>query len=184
MSEYINETGLPSVSDVISIWVDKQWFTEISRIRGTYVHDRVSHDLKDDFFVDDIIPEFENYYESFLDFKERIREVNFCEERLADNDLGFCGMPDLVFFDVDQMTTILDWKTGKAIMKTWPLQLGGYSILLKTQRNIICEKAIIVRLRDERGKKPLVSVYSIEECERLFMNLLELFKLLGAKWKS
>ena len=186
MSEYINDTGFPSVSDVISTWVDKRWFTETSRTRGSYAHDRIEADLKEDFFIDPIDPDFENYYDSFLEFKEaRIREVMFCEERLVDTQLGYCGMPDLVFFDLDQMTTLTDWKTGKAKSKTWPLQLGGYSMLLKSQRNIICEKNIIVRLRNEPGKRPLVDVYCVSECERLFTNQLELFKLLGgATWKN
>jgi len=186
MSEYVNETGFPSVSDVISTWVDKRWFTENSRIRGTYAHDRIEADIKDDFFVYPVDADFENYYDSFLEFKEnRIKKgFIFCEERLADKDLGFCGMPDLVFQDVDDMITLTDWKTSVAISKTWPLQLGGYSILLKTQRDIICQKNIIVRLRKETGKRPLISVYSVAECERLFLNQLELFKLLGGTWKN
>lgn len=180
---YVNETGLPSVSDVLSAWVDKTWFTEESRIRGSYVHDRIESHLKDEFFIN-TVDFYEVYFESFKDFEPRIREVMFCEERLADYDLGFCGMPDIVFFDVDQMTTLGDWKTGKAKYKTHPLQLGGYSILLKSQRNIVCEKSLIIRLRDERGKKPLVDVYCIKECERLFLNQLELFKHMGEKWKK
>jgi hypothetical protein len=81
------------------------------------------------------------------------------------------------------MLALSDWKTGKAIMKYWPIQLGGYSMLLKSQRNIRVKKNMIVRLRDEEAKKPLISVYSVSECERLFMNQLELFKLMGGKKK-
>jgi hypothetical protein len=44
---------------------------------------------------------------------------------------------------------------------------------------------MVVRLRNEEAKKPLVNVYSVSEMERLFKNQLELFKLLwGNSWKN
>jgi hypothetical protein len=124
---------------------------------------------------------YEVYFKSFQKFEPRIKEVVLVEERLSDHDLGYCGQPDLAFVDEDDSLALADWKTGKAIIKYWPLQLGGYSMLLKSQKNIHVKKNMIVRLRDEEAKKPLISVYCVKECERLFTNQLELFKLMGGK---
>jgi hypothetical protein len=133
----------------------------------------------------DFDEKYEVYFKSFQKFEPRIKEVVLVEERLADYDNGYCGQPDLVFLDIDDMLALVDWKTGKAISKTWALQTGGYSLLLKSQKDIIVKKNMIVRLRDDETKNPLINVYDVAESERLFMNQLELFKLLGGNsWKK
>jgi hypothetical protein len=142
----------------------------------------ISSHLTFDFMVD-FDDKYEVYFKSFQQFEPRIKEVVLVEERLADYDLGYCGQPDLVFLDIDDILALADWKTGKAVTKYWPIQLGGYSMLLKSQKNIKVGKNIIVRLRDDEAKKPLINVYCVEECERLFTNQLELFKLMGGKKK-
>ena len=175
---YSNETGLPSVTETLKPWIDTRWFTEESAVRGNYAHDRVFCHLTYSMFMEPKNEMYEVYFRSFLKFEPRIKEVILAEERLADHDLGFCGQPDLTFQDEDGLICLGDWKTAKAIYKYWPMQLGGYSILLKTQKNIHADKGMIIRLRDDDGKDPLINVYSISECERLFRNNLEIFKLL------
>jgi len=175
---YINDTGLPSVTETIKPWIDTRWFTEESAIRGSYVHDRIYCHLDYQMFMEPINPAYEVYFRSFQKFEPRIKDVILAEKRLADYDLGFCGQPDLIHIDEDGLVSLTDWKTGKAIYKYWPIQIGGYSILLKSQENIKVDKAMIVRLREDDGKVPLVGVYCIKECERLFLNNLEIFKLL------
>jgi hypothetical protein len=178
MAAYSNETGLPSVTNVLSCWVDARWFTPESCVRGNQAHDRVSSHLTFEFMAD-FDEQYEVYFKSFQKFEPRIKEVVLVEERLADYELGFCGQPDLVFIDEDLKLALGDWKTAKAIAKYWPLQLGGYSILLRTQKNIVVEKNLIIRLRNDDTKKPLINYYDVKECERLFMNQLELYKMLG-----
>jgi len=178
---YSNETGLPSVTNILKPWIDTQWFTAESCKRGNEVHEQVHADLTGEFFICD--SQYQNYIESFKKFQPRIGKLILTEERLADYDLGFCGQPDIVFVDSeDNVLTLGDWKTSVAVAKYYQIQLGGYSILLRTQKNIIVEKLMLVRLRKELDKNPLINVYSVSECERLFMNQLELYKLLkGAK---
>ena len=181
---YINKTGLPSVTNILKPWIDTRWFTKESCDRGSYAHDRVEFHLKREFMVD-YEEQWEVYFKSFQKFEPRIKKVVLVEERLADEDLGYCGQPDLVFIDEDGVLTLCDWKTAQGIMKYWPLQLGGYSMLLKSQKDIHVGKNIIVRLRNEAAKNPLIGVYSVQECERLFTNQLELFKMLwGNSWKN
>ena len=174
---YSNDTGLPSVTDVIKPWIDTQWFTAESCERGNQVHEQVYSHIANEFFI--CKKEYEVYYESFKKFEHRIRKVVLAEQRIADYDLGFCGQPDIVFVDdEDNLLTLGDWKTSVAVAKYYQLQLGGYSILLRTQKGFVVEKLMLIRLRKELDKKPLINVYSVKECERLFLNQLELYKLL------
>lgn len=181
---YTNDTGLPSVTDVIKTWVDTQWFTAESCHRGDQAHEKVASHLLNEFFV--IEERYEVYFKSFQKFEPRIQEVVLVEERLSDHELGFCGQPDIVFVDSeDGCLTLGDWKTAVAVAKYYQLQLGGYSMLLKSQKDIHVKKNILIRLRNDEAKKPLINVYSVSECERLFSNQLELFKLLGDKsWQK
>lgn len=177
---YSNPTGLPSATEIIKVWVDTQWFTPESCRRGDQVHEQISSNLLGEFFV--CRPEYEVYIKSFEKFQPRIGEVILVEERLADYDLGFCGQLDIVFNDTeDGLLTLLDWKTAQTASKAWMLQLGGYSILLKSQKNINVGKIMSVRLRKELDRRPLINVYSVKECERLFLNQLELYKLLKGR---
>ena len=181
---YSNETGLPSVTDVISTWVETRWFTPESCERGNQAHDRIAAHLTYDF-----MPNFNNdyiaYFNSFLKFESRIKEVVLVEKRIANHELGYCGQPDLVFVDQDGVLTLLDWKTAVSVAKYYQLQLGGYSILLKTIENLDIKKLMLVRLRKEEAKLPLISVYNVSDSERLFTNQLELFKMLGDNsWKK
>ena len=174
---YVNDTGLPSVTNILDPWIDKQWFTAEACERGSQVHEQVYSHIAREFFV--CKPEYEVYFQSFKKFEHRIRKVVLAEKRLADYDLGFCGQPDIVFVDdEDNCLTLGDWKTAVAVAKYYQLQLGGYSILLRTQEGLVMEKVMLVRLRKELDKNPLINVYSVKECERLFLNQLELYKLL------
>lgn len=177
MEKYSNETGYPSVTDILDCWLDKRWFKDEHRRRGDHVHQRVAAHINYD-FLPDYDEQYEAYFRSFLKFEPRITKVVLVEKRMADDTLRFCGQPDLVFVDEDGLLTLGDWKTSVAIAKYWPIQLGGYSILLKNTMDIHVEKTMIIRLRREDGKNPLVNAYDVNECERLFRNQLELYDLL------
>ena len=97
---YVNDTGLPSVTDVISCWIDTRWFTQESCIRGDQAHERISTHLTFDFMVN-YDEKYEVYFKSFQKFEPRIKEVVLVEKRLSDYDLGYCGQPDLAFLDQD-----------------------------------------------------------------------------------
>ena len=172
---YTNETGLPSVTNILKPWIDTRWFTKESADRGNQVHDRCESYLTKSFpsYFD---PKYEPYWESFKKFEPNISEVILVEERLADYELGFCGQPDLVCVFADGLIVLVDWKTAQSKYKYWPIQLGGYSILLKTQKNIEVERLMTVRLRKENFKKPLIDVYCVQEFELMFAKQLSLYK--------
>jgi len=174
---YSKDTDLPSVTDILSPWVNSQWFTRESCLRGDQVHEKISSHLKGEFFIID--QDYDVYFQSFKKFENRIGEVVLVEERLIDEDLGYCGQPDLVFIDSgDGVLTLGDWKTAVAVQKYYILQLGGYSILLRSQKNINVGKNMLIRLRKELDKNPLINVYSVKECEDLFRKQLELYNFL------
>ena len=173
--EYINDTGLPSVTNILKTWIDTRWFTKEAMERGNFVHEKVRCYLQFDMMVG-FPEEYQPYFDTFLKFADRIKEIILVEERLQDKNLGFCGQPDLVFRDIEGSIVLSDWKTAIAVQKYWPLQLGGYSILLKKQKNIVVDKIMSVRLRSESRKDPLVNTFSVMNSERMFYNQLELFK--------
>jgi len=176
MEKYSNETGYPSVTNIIDPWLDKRWFKDEHRRRGDHVHQRVAAHINYD-FLPDYDTQYDVYFRSFLKFEPRIQKVVLSEERMACDELRFCGQPDIIFIDADGLLTLGDWKTSVAIAKYWPIQLGGYSILLKNTKGISVEKCMIIRLRREEDKNPLINDYDVNECERLFRNQLELYNI-------
>ena len=157
--------------------MDTRWFTKEAAERGNQVHDRIRDYLLGDFNLE-FNPEYEPYFQSFKKFHPMVKKVILVEERLADYELGFCGQPDLVCVYEDGIVTLVDWKTAQQKYKYWPIQLGGYSILLKTQLDIDVKKIMTVRLRKEFSKKPLIDVYSLEKFEKMFINMLDVYKYL------
>lgn len=165
--KYVNNTGLPSVSDIMSPFEDTRWFKEIHATRGDIVHGWVCADLMG-LFTPDIPEAFSGYIASYLEFKEHIVEVMFLERRLT-SEKGFCGKPDIVA-RLDDMynnvIAVLDWKTSIAAYKTWQPRIGGYSILIK-ENGTPCEAGATVRLRKEpvktKGFFPLVDFYDRKE---------------------
>lgn len=158
--EYSNTTGYPSVSDILSPFVDKTWFKDIHRDRGHKIHSAISSNLKN-LFVPSIPVAWQPYYDSWIPFRKHIVEIISIEERLVSKEYEFCGQPDLVArldSSYNNCIALLDWKTSQVVYKTFPVQLGGYLILLK-EKGIIPDIAICARLRKEPGKKILLTHY-------------------------
>lgn len=168
---YENNTGFPSVTDVLEPWVDKRWFKPIHRKRGSAVHAAVSSNLKG-LFVPSLPEAWQPYYDSWLPFKKHIVKILVIEERLVDPDSETCGQPDLVAQmdnTFNNSIALLDWKTSQAMYKTFPVQLGGYCNLVQKAKKIVPDIGICCRLRKEPGKKMLTNVYD-------YYDLVELMK--------
>jgi hypothetical protein len=162
--EYKNETGLPSVSDIIGLYEDTKWFRKEHSDRGNLVHEYAHAKLKR--LMTPRIPEhIEPYVVSFTEFLPHIKRVVLIEKRLTDDVKGFCGQIDLLaemnkcrWFDQDSMW-ILDWKTAKAKGRLWKQRMAGYSRLARCN-GYPHDGVATIRLRSELGKNTLVDKWN------------------------
>jgi hypothetical protein len=115
--------------------IDSQWFSEESRLRGTYVHQAILMHVEGDLAEDSLDPALQPYYQAFRAFiDESGFQIDACEERLFDEALGVAGTldirgrfprPALRHPGVD----IIDIKTGS--LPSWVgYQTAGYARML------------------------------------------------------
>jgi hypothetical protein len=132
MSEYVNATPFPSVTQVLRPWVDTQWFTPESRDRGSAVHGALAQYLGGKpAFLANLPPEWRGYFDSGRRWIDaNVAEVLLSEARLSDPQWRFCGQPDLIALLNDGSATLLDWKTGAAA-RWHRLQIAGYRHLAR-----------------------------------------------------
>lgn len=177
---YINETGYPSVTQIIKPFINTDWFTEESRLRGNAVHDAAALYLQG-LFVPSLDPTHRPYFESIkIWIDSMVLDVKIVEQRLVDKRLGFTGKPDLIAqlkFDPENILTLCDWKTGQAEEKWFKVQNAAYRFLAaKKQNPIITHKGITVRAK-VNGSGCLVSEYgrSYNQEMNIFIGLLNAY---------
>ena len=184
---YKNDTGLPSVSDIISPYINTKYFTEESAIRGSAVHACAANYLQGLYFPK-LSPKYQGYIDSFKIWAdENIEDVILVEKRLIDEDLGYTGKLDCVLrLKNHEKPCVVDWKTSKALYKSWILSIAAYAALEAKceDSDISAYDCISVRLRCEQ-KPPLAHVYSgHQENFNMFKGMLktfQFFKRKGAK---
>jgi hypothetical protein len=156
---YTNDTGYPSVTQVLRPWVDTSWFTAESRARGTAVHDAVAQYLGGrPAFMVSLQPNWRGYFNSarwWID--AHVADVLMAEVRLQDDQWRYCGQPDLVARLRDGSIALVDWKTGAAA-RWHQLQIAGYRHLAKGA-GVTTSRGMTIRLRDD-GSAPLVDEHA------------------------
>lgn len=184
---YSNNTGLPSVSDIIRPYINTQYFTDASSVKGIAVHACCASYLNG-LYIPKLKPEYQGYIDCFKKWADKnVEDVIMIEERLIDKDLGYCGQLDAVLKLKDhEKPCITDLKTGKALQKSWILSISAYAALeaRRQQVGIDAYDCISVRLRCDQ-KPPLVHVYSDNKKNfDIFRGMLKtyiFFKRKGAK---
>jgi len=184
---YSNNTGLPSVSDIIRPYINIKYFTEESRIRGTAIHACCANHLQGLYFPK-LVPKYQEYIDSFKIWAdENVEDVILVEKRLKDEDLGYCGKLDAVLRLKDhEKLCVVDFKTGKALQKSWILSIAAYASLEAKCEDLAIDAydCISVRLRCKQ-KPPLAHVYTgNKENFDIFKGALktyQFFKRKGAK---
>lgn len=184
---YKNNTGFPSVSDIIRPYINTQYFTDECRIRGTAIHACCASYLRG-LYLPKLKPEYQGYVDSFKKWAdENVVGIMRIESRLIDEDLGYCGQLDAVLcLKGHENLCIVDWKTGKALQKSWILSIAAYAALEAKCEHLPIDAydCISVRLRCEH-KPPLVHKYSRNgENFDIFKGMLkahQFFKRKGAK---
>ena len=177
---YENNTGLPSPSDILRPWIETEFFTEESRIRGTAVHGNCACELLGKFTI--VKKEFQGYVDSFRRWRDQFKpEPLIVERRLISKPYGYCGQPDLVAEIVDRPAYgVVDFKTSAALGRAWPLQLAGYQHLaqLEIDKKIGSNPpwGCAVRLKAD-GKFPLVTFWeSFDLYFSIFLGALNVYR--------
>jgi hypothetical protein len=129
---------LPSVTRIISD-VGKHWlsFDNVPPDRLAFACQRGSdfHRLAalhaQNLWIDEVPESCVGFFHSFTEwFDEFVEEVVMVEETLVHPTLHYTGTPDaIVRIKRDKGLTLIDWKTPRALSKSWRLQLAAYKSL-------------------------------------------------------
>lgn len=176
---YSNETGYPSVTQILRPFINSDWFLPEHAERGSAVHSAAAAHLKGA-YVPPLAPDHQPYFDSFRKWAEvSIDTVILVEERIIDPGLGFCGQPDLVcVMRGDTGNTLADFKTSQAVQKWWRLQSSAYSHLCVEAKDMVIHRRISVRLKND-GSGCLIDEYSGLTDWNVFRSALNCFYYFG-----
>jgi hypothetical protein len=153
---------IPGITKVLELtgFVDKQWFTEASRRRGTEVHRACLFLAENDLDWNTVAPEHQPRVEGFARFLEDVKPTLLLAEKPLHSEVySFGGTPDFVF-NINAETWIVDAKTGKAGLAA-ELQTAAQEVLIR-ERMMDAWTGLFTRVRrfalelPERGKYRLV----------------------------
>lgn len=149
---YVNDTGLPSVTDIIGRYIPTEWMTEESRERGTAVHEACFSHLSGRYVIP-LKEGWQGYFDSFrrwFDCADPV--VELAEKRLVCDRLGYCGQPDFIGASKIMRSGrgLIDWKTSIAVEKWFRLQGAGY-LQLALMNDLPCDWGGNLRLKRDGG---------------------------------
>lgn len=167
----------PSVTEILSPYIAKDWFTDESRDRGTAVHAAISAHLQG-VWVKPLAPDHQPYFDSarrWIDLA--VDKVILVETRLKDHGLKYCGKPDLVcVLNGDDVKSLVDFKTAQAESNWWKIQTAAYRQLCVVGTQIVTDRAVSVRTKKD-GTGCLTNDHKrFRENINLFMGALNLWK--------
>ena len=157
---------LPSVTTVLGPWADFSRIPEKvlahAAARGTKVHNACSA-IALGVYPLGLDAEAKGYVDSFRDwFKLAVSEVAHCEGWLADEAMGFGGIPDLICrVHGDKRLTLIDLKTPRTKNRLWSAQLAAYKHLAE-KAGFDIGRTCSLRLNPD-GKTPIFDEYSPDE---------------------
>ena len=174
---YSNNTGYPSVTQILRPLVNTDYFKEEHSTRGQKVHAACAAYVQD-LFVGDLPKDCQPYFESFIKWMNTFRRsfsVCLVEKRLIDKKRGYCGQVDLVC-EIDGDPWVIDLKTSQEKNNDWwPLQLAGYAALACEDVGVPTIRRASLRLKKD-GSGCLFDEYSNKMDIYKFWELLNIFK--------
>lgn len=174
---YENNTGYPSVTQIIKPYIDTQWFTAENSERGTDVHKACESHLKG-IFIMPLQPDHQPYFDSFRRWADKaIDTVISTEERLVDADMGYCGKYDAILkIKGDDVGSLWDWKTSQAKQSWWRIQSSAYQSLINNKYSPEIERGGSIRLKND-GSGCLVDTWTdLRQEFNIFIGLLNAHK--------
>lgn len=165
--------ALPSVTQVLQGvgLIDRTWFTEYARTRGTYVHEAARLFDENDLDWESLDPAIRMYVLAYCDFRATTNwPLSDIELPVASATYGYAGTIDRVF-NTTPIRTVIDIKTGQP--EPWhDLQLAAYAAALGEP----C-KRVGLYLSDDG--KWTTKTYSERAAESVFLSALAIFN-----WKA
>lgn len=132
---YHKASPLPSVTQVLAPFVDyskvPKHLLEAASERGTRVHAICAARLLG-LWHPPITDEVAPYVRSFEGWARVVTDVVLIEAELEDTAHGYAGHPDaLLVIRGDSGPSAIDWKTPRACMPSWRVQLAAYRNLFE-----------------------------------------------------
>ncbi len=182
----MNSRGLkyPSVTEILSPYIDKQWFTDESRDRGSAVHVAISAHLQGLYMVP-LAPDHQPYFDSARRWIDMVvDQVIMVETRLYDDRLKYCGKLDLIcIIRGDDFETLVDLKTGAANQLAWQLQVQTYRRLYMNVKNRFTRRGLSLRAKSDGSGCLPVAEYATDLTQdfNIFAGLLNAHKFFKPK---
>ncbi len=126
-------------------------------------------------FSEWVIERAKNSFDSFLNFtkKYKLKPKNV-EREIISEKLRVGGRIDF-HGDMDDASTIIDFKTGKRVYDDYFIQLGGYGLLLAEEGELI-EKHVIVNVPRSKEETFQVAIRrNIQLEKKIFRACLEIY---------
>ena len=179
---YENKTGLPSVTEVLSCFINTDWFKDEDRKRGNAFHAAMKSYLLG-LWAPPIKEEWQGYVDSGKRWAdENIKDVIIVEKRLCDRVYGYTGQMDLVATLKNKPRYIgagvIDWKTSIATSIIWKGQTAGYDHLCSINDIETGNWGCSVRSR-QTGQIALADFMSRQELDvelQYFLNALTAYR--------
>lgn len=157
-------------------------YVDVLALIGTIGHEMICcHNRGVNFvsngYPDELIDKAENCFLSYLAWEKQHKvEPMLCESQLVSELYGYGGTIDC-YAKVDNVPTIVDYKTGKAIYPEHIYQVAAYRQLLEENGHFVADVRILQIGRDEtEGFSEKVVVSTTREW-MLFTHCLEIYKL-------
>ena len=163
---YSNESGLPSVTQILSCFVNQSFFTDECRERGSAVHSAIKSYLLG-VWSPPINPEWQGYVDSGkLWIDTNVKDIILAEKRLCDRVHGYTGQLDLAASLKNRRVGVgvIDWKTSISAAVTWKGQIAGYDRLCNANGTKTGDWGCSVRLR-KNGQIALADFMSRQELD-------------------
>lgn len=129
----MNKCRHPSVTEVISCFIETRFFTPESREIGSAAHDYFYDSMLLCTFGTKIDDKLRNlgYTDSFDKWFALAKPgIKFVEKRLTDESLCFSGKPDFIgTIEGQDGLGLIDYKTSNSYQKHWGLQISAYAHL-------------------------------------------------------
>lgn len=150
---------------------------KVAADRGTRVHSYCEMYMKN-LFIPCVDEDCKPYFDSFVDwYSSCMSNPLFVEERFNCPDYNISGQVDIIgTINGDNELSIIDIKTPQSVSPTWALQTAAYQFIVNKETQLGIKRRMCLMLCKFGKKAKIIEYDNYAEDERLYFNLLELYK--------